>query len=103
MLDTVTAIFDATGLIVTPGAVDPHVHWLSPQVADAALAGGITTLVMQDFGPVWNLGCNPAEGLARDVGGARGRARSTSRSSCAARRRRPEPVEDGAARRAAPG
>jgi urease subunit alpha len=58
-----TAILDAVGLIVTPGAIDPHVHWLSPQVADTALAGGITTLVIQDFGPVWNLGCNPAEGL----------------------------------------
>ena len=39
-------------------------HWLSPQVAGTALAAGITTLVIQDFGPVWNLGCNPAEGLA---------------------------------------
>ena len=57
-------MLDATGLIVTPGAIDPHVHWLSPQVADTALAAGITTLVIQDFGPVWNLGCNPAEGLA---------------------------------------
>ena len=64
VLDTATAVIDATGLIVTPGGVDPHVHWLSPQVADAALAGGSTTLVIQDFGPVWNLGNNPAEGLA---------------------------------------
>ena len=64
VLDPSTAILDATGLIVTPGAVDPHVHWLSPQVATTALAGGITTLLIQDFGPVWNLGCNPAEGLA---------------------------------------
>jgi urease subunit alpha len=59
-----TAVIDAVGLVVTPGAIDPHVHWLSPQVADTALAGGITTLVVQDFGPVWNLGCNPVEGLA---------------------------------------
>ena len=59
-----TAVLDAVGLIVTPGAIDPHVHWLSPQVASTALAAGITTLVIQDFGPVWNLGCNPAEGLA---------------------------------------
>ncbi len=64
VLDTATALVDATGLIVTPGGVDPHVHWLSPQVTDAALAGGLTTLVIQDFGPVWNLGANPAEGLA---------------------------------------
>ena len=39
-------------------------HWLSPQLADAALAGGVTTFVAQDFGPVWNLGANPAACLA---------------------------------------
>src|SRR5688572_2285174 len=64
VLDTATAVVDATGMVVTPGGVDPHVHWLSPQVADTALAGGLTTLVIQDYGPVWNLGTNPAEGLA---------------------------------------
>ena len=64
VLDTATAVHDASGLIVTPGGIDTHVHWLSPQVADAALAGGLTTLVIQDPGPVWNLGCNPPELLA---------------------------------------
>ena len=64
VLDTGTAVIDATGLIVTPGGVDPHVHWLSPQVCDAALAGGLTTLVIQDYGPIWNLGNNPAAGIA---------------------------------------
>ena len=64
VLDTSTAVVDATGMIVTPGGVDPHVHWLSPQVAETALAGGLTTLVIQDFGPIWNLGTNPAAGLA---------------------------------------
>lgn len=61
VLDTATAVHDASGLIVTPGGIDTHVHWLSPQVADSALAGGLTTLVIQDPGPVWNLGCNPPE------------------------------------------
>ena len=64
VLDTATSVVDATGMIVTPGGVDPHVHWLSPQVAETALAGGLTTLVIQDYGPIWNLGTNPAEGLA---------------------------------------
>ena len=64
VLDTGTAVVDATGMLVTPGGVDSHVHWLSPQVMDTALAGGLTTLVIQDYGPVWNLGTNPAEGLA---------------------------------------
>jgi len=58
-----TAVFDATGMIVTPGAVDTHVHWLSPQVASSLLAGGVTTIVSQDYGPVWNLGTGPSAGL----------------------------------------
>jgi urease subunit alpha len=64
VLDTGTAVFDARGLIVTPGGVDSHVHLLSPQVCDTALAAGLTTLVTQDFGPVWNLGTNPPEATA---------------------------------------
>jgi urease subunit alpha len=64
VLDVTTAVLDATGMIVTPGGIDTHVHWLSPQVTDALLAGGITTMVSQDYGPVWNLGTNPEEGLA---------------------------------------
>jgi urease subunit alpha len=64
VLDVGTAVLDATGMIVTPGGIDTHVHWLSPQVTDALLAGGVTTMVSQDYGPVWNLGTNPAAGLA---------------------------------------
>ena len=63
VLDTATAVVDGRGLVATPGGIDSHVHWLSPQICDAALAGGLTTFVMQDFGPVWNLGNNPEEGL----------------------------------------
>ena len=64
VLDTGTAVFDARGLVVTPGGIDCHVHLLSPQVCHAALAAGLTTLVTQDFGPVWNLGTNPPEAEA---------------------------------------
>ena len=63
VLDVGTAVIDGRAFAATPGGIDSHVHWLSPQICDAALAGGLTTLVMQDFGPVWNLGCNPEEGL----------------------------------------
>jgi urease subunit alpha len=62
---TGTAIVSAEGLIATPGAVDSHVHLLSPGICDAALAAGVTTLVAQDFGPVWNLGANPPYALER--------------------------------------
>ncbi len=68
VLDTATAVFDARGWIATPGGIDTHVHLLSPQVVDAALAGGITSLVIQDFGPVWNLGSNPPEAMAATWG-----------------------------------
>jgi urease subunit alpha len=64
VVDVTTSVLDATGMIVTPGAIDTHVHWLSPQVTDALLAGGVTTMVSQDYGPVWNLGTNPEAGLA---------------------------------------
>ncbi|WP_445151463.1 urease subunit alpha [Baekduia sp. Peel2402] len=64
VLDVGTAVLDATGMIVTPGGIDTHVHWLSPQVIDALLAGGVTTMVSQDYGPVWNLGTNPEFGLS---------------------------------------
>jgi urease subunit alpha len=63
VLDSQTALLDARGMVITPGAVDSHMHWLSPQLGEAALSGGVTTLVAQDFGPVWNLGANPAAAL----------------------------------------
>ncbi len=59
VLDAHTAVVPATGMLVTPGAVDSHVHWLSPQVVDTALSGGTTTVVVQDLGPIWNLGTSP--------------------------------------------
>ena len=63
VLDSQTALLDARGMVITPGGVDSHMHWLSPQLGEAALAGGITTIVAQDYGPIWNLGANPAAGL----------------------------------------
>jgi urease subunit alpha len=92
VLDVTTAVLDATGMIVTPGAIDTHVHWLSPQVTDALLTGGVTTMVSQDYGPVWNLGTNPEEGLAVTWAALEGAAVNACllvRGSSA----RPEPVE----------
>ena len=39
----------AYGLIATPGAVDTHVHTISPELLPPALSGGVTTLVTAGF------------------------------------------------------
>ncbi len=65
VVGTGTAIFSGEGLIATAGAIDTHVHLLSPRICDEALANGFTTLVAQDYGPVWNLGASPAFALRR--------------------------------------
>ena len=42
------------GLIATPGAVDSHVHAISPALLPAALSGGVTTLLTAGFEePPW--------------------------------------------------
>jgi urease subunit alpha len=44
------------GLIVTPGAIDSHVHLLSPRLVPVALAAGVTTLVTAGFEePAWRM------------------------------------------------
>jgi urease subunit alpha len=44
----------AYGLIATPGAVDSHVHTISPELLPAALSGGVTTFVTAGFDePPW--------------------------------------------------
>lgn len=37
------------GLIATPGAVDSHVHFISPNLIAPALSGGVTTLISAGF------------------------------------------------------
>ncbi|MFF3561123.1 urease subunit alpha [Streptomyces sp. NPDC002574] len=46
-----TEIIAGNGRIVTAGAIDAHVHFISPTIADEALASGITTLVGGGTGP----------------------------------------------------
>jgi urease subunit alpha len=44
------------GLIATPGAVDSHVHLISPELLPAALSGGVTTLITAGFEePPWSM------------------------------------------------
>ncbi|NPC96660.1 urease subunit alpha [Nocardioides sp. zg-DK7169] len=46
-----TELLAGEHLIVTAGAMDPHVHYISPQQAEAALSNGITTLFGGGTGP----------------------------------------------------
>ncbi|MCX2726330.1 urease subunit alpha [Thermomicrobium sp. 4228-Ro] len=63
LISNATGIIPAEGLIATPGAVDAHVHLSSTSVVAAALSAGITTLVAQGSGGVWDLGVNPVTNL----------------------------------------
>ncbi|MEU0144957.1 urease subunit alpha [Streptomyces sp. NPDC006288] len=58
VVGTGTTIVPGEGLIATAGAVDPHVHLLSPRIMEASLASGVTTIIGQEFGPVWGVGVN---------------------------------------------
>jgi urease subunit alpha len=44
-----TAPIMAYGLIATPGALDSHVHTISPNLIPAALSAGVTTLITAGF------------------------------------------------------
>ncbi|NEA79777.1 urease subunit alpha [Actinospica acidiphila] len=46
-----TEIVAGNGRILTAGTIDAHVHFICPQIADEALASGITTLVGGGTGP----------------------------------------------------
>ncbi|GGS86048.1 urease subunit alpha [Streptomyces violaceus] len=46
-----TEIIAGNGRILTAGAIDAHVHFICPQIADEALSSGITTLVGGGTGP----------------------------------------------------
>ena len=58
-----TAVVSGEGLIATPGAIDTHVHAMSPRIMEAALSSGVTTILGQEFGPVWGVGVNSPWGL----------------------------------------
>jgi urease subunit alpha len=58
VVGTGTTIISGEGLIATAGAIDTHVHLLSPRIMEASLASGVTTIIGQEFGPVWGVGVN---------------------------------------------
>ncbi|CAN5533557.1 urease subunit alpha [soil metagenome] len=58
-----TGMVPAEGLIATAGAIDSHVHLSSTSLAEAALYSGVTTLIGQGSGGVWDLGVNPLNNM----------------------------------------
>lgn len=58
VVGTGTTIISGEGLIATAGAVDTHVHLLSPRIMEASLASGVTTVIGQEIGPSWGVGVN---------------------------------------------
>jgi len=46
-----TEIIAAEGMIVTPGGIDTHIHFICPQQIDEALASGVTTMMGGGTGP----------------------------------------------------
>ncbi|MEY9989625.1 urease subunit alpha [Streptomyces sp. V4I8] len=46
-----TEIIAGNGRILSAGAIDAHVHFICPQIADEALSSGVTTLVGGGTGP----------------------------------------------------
>ena len=77
-----TEAFAAEGLIVTAGGIDTHVHYISPDLVETALHGGITTIIGGGTGPndgtnattaspgAWNIEkmIESAEGLPINMG-----------------------------------
>ena len=77
-----TEVIAGEGMVLTPGGIDPHIHFVCPQLAWDALASGITTLIGGGTGPAtgtkattctpgaWNIHrmLEAAEGLPVNVG-----------------------------------
>ncbi|NYI04237.1 urease subunit alpha [Allostreptomyces psammosilenae] len=68
VVGTGTTIVSGEGLIATAGAIDTHVHLLSPRIMEASLASGVTTVIGQEFGPVWGVGVNSPWALRHAFG-----------------------------------
>ncbi len=48
-----TTVYPAGGLIVTPGGIDIHIHYISPQQCAHALSSGLTTMIGGGLGPLF--------------------------------------------------
>lgn len=57
VIDTNTTVLPTSGLIATPGFIDPHVHLLTGALVDMYLQHGYTTLIGD---AMWDIGTNPS-------------------------------------------
>ena len=64
-----TEVIAAEGMIVTPGGIDTHIHWICPQQIEEALTSGVTTMLGGGTGPAtgtFATTCTPGpENIAR--------------------------------------
>jgi urease subunit alpha len=60
-----TTIVHGDGLIVTPGGIETHAHFLSPQQCEHALASGLTTIIGGTMGPHFDISCAGPNNLAQ--------------------------------------
>jgi urease subunit alpha len=52
-----TVVLDGEeSLIATPGGIDTHAHAMTPRMLDAEISSGVTTVLVQETGPVWGVG-----------------------------------------------
>ncbi|HEX9290450.1 MAG TPA: urease subunit alpha [Anaeromyxobacteraceae bacterium] len=62
-----TEVIAGEGLIVTAGAIDTHIHFISPQQAFEAVASGVTTFVGGGTGPATGTNATTCTPGARNV------------------------------------
>jgi len=71
-----TEVIAAEGMIVTPGAIDTHIHFICPQQVEEALMSGVTTMIGGGTGPAtgtFATTCTPGpENIARMLQAAEG-------------------------------
>ena len=71
-----TEVIAAEGMVVTPGGLDVHIHFICPQQIDGALSSGITTMIGGGTGPATGTNattCTPgAWNIARMLEAAEG-------------------------------
>jgi urease subunit alpha len=60
-----TTIVNGEGLIVTPGGIETHAHFLAPQQCEHALAAGLTTIIGGTMGPHFDISCAGPNNLAK--------------------------------------